>query len=448
MLETRTTNPIKTVLRKITAHRYGLTLFAFLAAAAITGMACVGFMRSFEYVLERRLDFASVGNWCWLTTPLLFLISSELIRRIAPCAAGTGIPQAIFAAKYLASDTEGKLQPLFSVRTFIIKILSILIALSAGASLGREGPTVHVGICVFLLIIVLFRRFTGIAFDLRSAIVAGGAAGLASAFNTPLAGVTFAIEELTVDYFSGMKDFVVMAIIIAALTAKAITGEYGYFGKLQDPPNVTWYVVLIIGIAGGIAGALFSSSMLWGQTFIERRQKKNDRYWVPVILSLGLVLIAAIAGDRVLGPGNLVAQGLLRGEYSRWVFGFPLAKIAATLLTYWSGLAGGIFAPSLSIGAGLGSMIGNGMGVPVAGCALLGMAAFLSGTIQAPITSFVIIFEMTGHHQMLPPVMLASLLGFMTARVLGADHLYPTLSKRYQYLLGTEVKSAEPVISG
>jgi len=164
-----------------------------------------------------------------------------------------------------------------------------------------------------------------------------------------------------------------------------------------------------------------------------------------VILSLALLLVAAMTGTRVLGPGNLVAQGLLKGEFSGWVLSYPFAKIAATLLTYWSGLAGGIFAPSLSIGSGLGSSIGHWMNVSVAGCALLGMAAFLSGTIQAPITSFVIIFEMSGgHHEMLLPVMLASLIAFMTARLLGAAHLYPTLSTGYQYLMETPLTPAPP----
>ena len=113
----------------------------------------------------------------------------------------------------------------------------------------------------------------------------------------------------------------------------------------------------------------------------------------------------------------------------------------ATLLTYWSGIAGGIFAPCLSIGAALGADIGHLTNNPIAGCAMIGMAAFLSGTIQAPITAFVIIYEMTGQHQMLVPIMLASLMAFMVARLLGAKHLYPMLSLNYQYLLDEKIKA-------
>jgi len=110
--------------------------------------------------------------------------------------------------------------------------------------------------------------------------------------------------------------------------------------------------------------------------------------------------------------------------------------MAATLLTYWSGIAGGIFAPSLSMGAGLGADIGYWTGDPTTACAVIGMAAFLAATIQAPMTAFVIIFEMTGYHEMLLPVMLASLIAVMTARLFGAKHLYQTLAGFYGETLG------------
>ncbi len=416
--------------------RKSAVLFIFLTAATLTGIACVLFMRLFEYTLSKRLDFQSIGPWCWITTPLLFLLSVELIRRFAPLAAGTGIPQTIFAAKHMSEKTESRLISLVSSRTLVIKVVALLLGLWAGASTGREGPTVQIATCVFLLVLFSFRRWFGTSLDLRSAIVAGGAAGLAAAFNTPLAGVTFAIEELTPDYFSSIKDFVLMAIIIAAIAAKSLTGEYTYFGKLMEPPFIGFSVVLLIGVVCGIVGALFSSAILQGQNFLARFHKHPTyRYAVPIIFSLGLLGLAFVAGLRVLGPGNESAQSLLRNEFGKWTLWFPLTKMMATLLTYWSGVAGGIFAPCLSIGASLGADVGHWMNVPITSCALVGMAAFLSGTIQAPITSFVIIFEMTGNHQMLLPIMLSSLLAAMVARLLGAHHLYKSLANNYKYLL-------------
>lgn len=416
-------------------HRYGFILFAFIAAAGLTGISCVWFMWGFEGVLTHRLDVQSIGAWHWLTTPVLFLASVEMIRRFAPCAAGTGIPQAIFAARHLNPETEKRLSPLTSAKTLAVKVLALYIGLWAGASTGREGPTVHVAACIFVGILLLVRRLTNLKVDLRSAVIAGGAAGLAAAFNTPLAGVTFAIEELTIDYFGGIKEFVIMAIIIAAITAKGLTGEYIYFGRLALTPDVSLKAVLAIGILGGLLGTFFSTAILKGQRALAHYHQSH-RYAVPVVLALGLLIVSSASMTDVLGPGNVAAQELVQGRFGQWAWQFPAAKIAATLLTYWSGIAGGIFAPSLSIGSAIGADIGRVMGVSVASCALIGMAAFLSGTIQAPITSFVIIFEMTGHHQMLIPIMLGSLLGFMTARLLGAEHLYQTLAENYADLLG------------
>ncbi len=416
-------------------HRYGATLWIFLIAAAITGGACVLFMWAFEWVLNHRLDFQRVGGWCWLTTPLLFLLAVELIRRLAPSAAGTGIPQTIHAAEQLTYETQKRLAPLVSAKTMLVKVATLLIGVWACASTGREGPTVHVAACLFFSMVLLARRWTGLNLDLRSAVIAGGAAGLAAAFNTPLAGVTFAIEELSSNYFVAIKDFVLIAIIVAGLAAKSLTGEYTYFGRLLAPAALPVSAIFLIGIGVGGAGAFFTSVLMRGKHLLDRFQRGTLRYLLPVLFAWLVLACASVAGANVLGPGNKPAQLLVDGQYAPWAMGFPVWKMAATLFTYWSGIAGGIFAPSLSMGATLGGDVAHGLGWSIASCALVGMAAFLSGAIQAPITAFVIIFEMTGHHQLLLPVMLASLLGSMTARVCGAKHFYQSLADEYHHLV-------------
>ena len=418
-------------------------MFVLIGAAGVTGVACVWFMWGFEAVFAYRITSA----WRWITTPLLFILSAEMIRRFAPCAAGTGIPQAIFAARHLTPETESRLAPLTAPSTLLIKILALYVGLWGGASTGREGPTVHVATCVFIGIVLIVRRVTGLKVDLRSAVIAGGAAGLGAAFNTPLAGVTFAIEEIGADYFGSIKDFVVMSIIFAAITAKWLTGEYAYFGRLAAPPPVSMAAVVLIGLAGGVLGAFFSTAILEGQRRISDLYHRHC-YAVPAALGFGVLLVSAVSMADVLGPGNEAAQALVHGRFGAWAWQFPAAKMLATLMTYWAGLAGGIFAPSLAVGAAIGSDIGRLMHASPASCALVGMAAFLSGAIQAPITSFVIIFEMTGHHQMLLPVMLGASIGFMVARLAGADHLYQELSKSYSYLLASpETHADSPTIS-
>ncbi len=414
----------------------GIKLSVFLAAGAVTGIVCVAFMWAFEFVLKYRLDQSRIGNFFWLTTPILFLLAVELIRRTAPFADGAGIPQTVFAATHLNETSINKLHPLVSIKTMTIKVIALLVAVWAGASTGREGPTVHVAACLFLGVIIVVRRFTKLKLDFRSAVIAGGAAGLAAAFNTPLAGVTFAIEELSENYFSSIKETVLMAIIVAGIAAKSLTGEYAYFGRLAAPMPVGIGTVIVIGIAGGLCGAFFSTVLMKGRQLVLSLRGNFWRYGIPVIFSLGLLGINQISSLEVLGPGNKIAQQLVASGFQKGTLSFPFWKMAATLLTYWSGIAGGIFAPCLSMGAGLGAGIGYLSGDVTTACAVIGMAAFLAGTIQAPMTAFVIIFEMTGYHQMLLPVMLASLIAVLTARLFGAKHLYQTLAKSYGDMLG------------
>jgi H+/Cl- antiporter ClcA len=140
-------------IKKLLRHPYALGMIAHLSAAMVTGVACVLFARCFEWCLARRWDLSRVGDWSWLLMPAGFLLSVELIRRLAPFAAGTGIPQAMFAGQHMTRKTEPLLFPMVSLRTMAVKIASLLIAVMAGASTGREGPTVHVAVCVFAKII-------------------------------------------------------------------------------------------------------------------------------------------------------------------------------------------------------------------------------------------------------------------------------------------------------
>jgi len=424
---------MRALWKQIRSHPYGATLAIYLFAAVITGAVCVAFAQGFDFCLAHRIDFASFGKWTWLITPIAITGAVFLIRTKAPFAAGTGIPQAIFCAEYLEEKNERTLFPLFSFQTLIIKIIALYIGIGVGASTGREGPTVHVAICIFMAVLLICRKRLGISVNLRAGAVAGAAAGLAAAFNTPLAGVTFAVEELSQHRFPGMKDYVLMAIIAAGLMARSLTGEYAYFGLLPNPPSVSLRLVLGIGLGIGLCGALFGKILL----DVSQRLRTSNIPWWAISLSMGTALLgsAVIGGLQVLGPGNHVAQTLLEGTIPGKLILFSLFKILSTWFTYWSGIAGGIFAPCLSIGASLGSSMGSFFGDPTTSCALLGMAAFLSGCIQAPMTSFVIIFEMTGHHDMLLPLMLVSCVAFMASRLIGISSLYQSLAEQYKTLI-------------
>ncbi|NLO90497.1 MAG: chloride channel protein [Elusimicrobia bacterium] len=416
----------------LSKHRYGVTFAAYIASAFVTGVACVAFMRAFAFADGHRLDFSSVGWWCLLTTPLLFTLAVFLVRRLAPYAAGSGIPQAIYVVRHGGGrELHPIAAAMMSPVTLLVKVVSILLGVWAGASVGREGPTVQIGVCTLFMCMALLSRFLPVKPDPRSIALAGGSAGLAAAFNTPLAGVTFALEELSGGYFESFKDYVIMAIIVAALSAKVITGEYVYFGKLPNPQQLGVAAIVIIGVAGGLAGRLFSLGIMRGVRAIDWFASKGLRWLFPAACGLALLGLAFVGGAYVQGPGNRAAQDYLTAHYAGVPSAFPFAKLLGTVATYWSGVAGGLFAPSLSIGSGLGAELAKLLDFPVASCALVGMSAFLSAAILAPMTAFVIIFELTGHHSMLLPIMLAALIGYITAKALGARSLYGAMADRY-----------------
>jgi H+/Cl- antiporter ClcA len=431
---------------KVRQHRYGFLLFAFVFAAAVTGAAVVGFMKMFEIVLHFRVDFSNAGMLAFAITPLVIVLSVEAARKYAPFARGTGIPQVLFGARHAVTGRETNLQPLTSLRTIVVKIVTLLAAVAVGASTGREGPSVQIAACVFVSVMLLFRKLFGLEFENRTALIGGGAAGLAAAFNTPLAGVVFAVEELTPGYFGALKDLALMAIIVAAIAAKSLMGDYFYFGRVSDAVTVPMPIIIAIGVAGGLAGAAFSTAILRGTRLLEDRSRTSTAWRIvpPVLFSLGLVGLSIVGGPHILGPGNGAAQELLNGDMGPWAYIFPLTKALATLFTYLSGVSGGIFAPCLAIGAAIGSSIGSLALVASETCAIVGMAAFLSGTIQAPMTAFVIIFEMTNQHNMLLPVMLGAMIAFMVARLVKAQHLYDALAAGYDSLLGPEGRKSAP----
>jgi H+/Cl- antiporter ClcA len=422
---------MKKLAQALLRHRYGFILFAFLTAAALTGLVCVGYIAAFEAVAQHRLDFSRIGLWTWAVVPALFFLSSELIALISPEAAGSGLPQTIYAVQRITPETESKVLSLFSARAVTIKITAIMIAAIGAASTGPEASAVYIAAVIFTGTLRLFRRISPVDLDLRFGLIAGGAAGLAAAFNTPLAGVTFAIEELQAGYFDSIKDYVLIAILVAASVAKSLTGGLPFFGRLHGEASVPLWAALSLGVLGGLLGGLLSKMLVTGWNWVHTMRTRLGRRLFALGCGIVMVALAWVAGESVFGPGNHEARALVLGESGPLSFAAPLAKLLATAVTQWAGVPGGTFAPCLSIGAGVGGRFGELFGLFLPGCALLGMAAFLSGTIQAPITAFVIIFEMTDDDPLFLSIMLASLVAYMVARLIRAPHLYHQLAAAY-----------------
>ena len=401
-------------------------------AALVVGGAAVGFalLADLAQSVLRRL-LVSSALWPWLLAPAGFGILSWLTRRYFRGAEGSGIPQTIFA---LQADSGEMGLALLRPGVVLGRIVLAAAGLACGASVGREGPTVHVGAAIAHV----FGRWMphgGTSAQRRAIILAGGAAGVAAAFNTPLAGIVFAIEELARSFEERASGTTLTAVVLSGVVAIALVGDYTYFGQPVVPrsPGALAAGTLSVALAGGLAGGLFSRLTLAGVAGLPRLfgLLRIQRAWLFASLcGLAVAALGAISGGLTYGTGYAEARSVLEGHAHLPWFYAP-ARALATLLAYLSGIPAGLLAPSLSVGAGLGQLVGDiGQQSGAVPFAILGMCGYLAGVTQAPITSLVIVMEMTTQHAMVLPLMITAVIGAAISKLLSPP-LYQTLAQRY-----------------
>ncbi|QOZ33645.1 chloride channel protein [Bradyrhizobium sp. CCBAU 53421] len=390
---------------------------AAVALAQLADLAQVAFS-----ALVSHVRYASL-----VVTPAGFALSVFLTNRFFQNAQGSGIPQAI-AARHLTDQTAR--ESLVSLRVAAGKILLTLFGLLCGASVGREGPTVQIGASImFALGRFSPRRQPGL-------ILAGAAAGVAAAFNTPLAGIVFGIEEMSRAFETRTSSLIIGAVIAAGLTSLALMGNYTYFGTSATGLHngADWLAVPICGVAGGLAGGLFSRILIaMARGFANPVGRAIKGY--PVCFAAVCGLAAAICGiasdGAIYGTGYQQVKSALEAG-SQLPASFSLWKFLATTFASISGMPGGIFAPSLAVGAGLGSNIAPLFhGAPLPAIMLLGMVSYFAGVVQAPITAFVIVTEMTDNHAMVVPLMAAALIAHASSRLICKEGVYHALAKGF-----------------
>jgi H+/Cl- antiporter ClcA len=269
----------------------------------------------------------------------------------------------------------------------------------------------------------------------RGLILAGSAAGVAAAFNTPLAGIVFAIEEMSRAFESRTSGLVLIAVILAGLASLGLVGNYSYFGHSTSMLKVTidWIAVPVCGVLGGLLGALFAWIITRGTTLIRQwMQVQPMRRALLLAGACGLIVAGCglLSGGATYGTGYDAARGAIEGHMLATSYA-PL-KFIATAASSLSGIPGGLFAPSLSVGAGMGEIVAWLLGVHAVGAiVLLGMAAYFSGVVQAPITSFVIIGEMSGADGMVIPLMLAAVIAYGVSKSFQRQSLYHALAQNF-----------------
>lgn len=409
------------------AGRTRVTLVLWSGAAAV-GLVAVLLAQASSWASAGFLSLQARYRWSpLLLVPLGGMAVLWMMRRLGRGAEGSGIPQA--KAGLMLADRPTSVGRLLSARIAMAKFIGIFGGLASGFVLGREGPTVQIGASIMYGM----RRFVrdDSAALRRQLILAGGAAGIAAAFNTPLGGIVFAFEEMARSVEEHTSGKVIGAVILAGVVALALQGDYLYFGRIRVSGFSGSVVapMLLIGISAGLVGGAFA----WACVHIGRWMPAPVAAWRhrhPYLFVGACGLVIALAGlvAPIHGSGaEITSAAIDSGRALPWYY-LPM-KWLGLLATFATGLPGGIFAPSLSMGAGLGSwfvpLFAPGLAIKLMA---IGMAAMLAAVTRAPLTSAVIMIEMTDGHAMVISILGASLIAASVARLFGV-HLYQDLAE-------------------
>jgi chloride channel protein, CIC family len=365
-------------------------------------------------------------------TPVGFLLTVYLTRKVFSGAEGSGIPQTLIA---LADPGSSLSNRLLSMRMVVGKVLMAVLALCSGASLGREGPTVHLGAAI-LHSLGKYAHLPARYYE-RGLILTGGGAGIAAAFNTPLAGIIFAIEEMARSYDRRNSGMMLVGVVLAGMTAIVVhQSNYSYYGTSPATLDFSWVWlgVVVCGVVGGLAGGTFSQVLIVSS---RKLRPYMHTHWVLVVLICGLcvALLSIISGGTANGTGYLEAKQIvscagLETCSADYGLMYPLYKILATAATYLTTIPGGLFAPSLASGAGLGADIALLFPAEMASTiVILGMIGYFTGVVQTPITAFVIVMEMTDNQELVLAMMATALIASATSKMICKKPIYEALAE-------------------
>lgn len=429
-----------------------LQALPFWIASIATGLAAVFYARVFAYAEEASRYLFEHKGWLFLLlTPVCFVFARWLVVKYAPYARGSGIPQVIAGIELANPKQNEKVNRLLSLRVIVVKVLSSIVLVLGGGVIGREGPTIQIAGSIFRKINMWLPAWWP-KISKRNMISAGAAAGLAAAFNTPLGGIVFAVEELTKTHISYFKTALFTAVIIAGLTAQGLMGSYLYLG-FPDISNVSTWIfgaVLLIAVITGLVGSMMSKLILvifrWRATF------KSKKQHIIYAAACGLLLagIAFFVNERILWSGKEIMTTTLFTADKHVAWYMPVFRTIGPLMSFTSGGAGGVFAPALSAGASIGSFMAGVLHLTPSNTNLIilcGMAGFLTGVTRTPFTSAILVLEMTNRDNVIFHLMLASMVAGIVATIVDKHSFYDHLKHQYIHELMKENDAPPPTPS-
>ncbi|WP_338571115.1 H(+)/Cl(-) exchange transporter ClcA [Erwinia billingiae] len=407
----------------------------------LAGLVGVAFEKAVNAVVSQRLSMLATVEKHWvLVFPLAFILSAllamvgyYLVRRFAPEASGSGIP-----------EIEGALEELRPVRwwrVIPVKFVGGMGALGAGMVLGREGPTVQLGGNIGRMVLDIFRMKSTEA--RHSLLATGAAAGLSAAFNAPLAGILFIIEEMRLQFRYSVISIkaVFIGVIMSSIVFRIFNGEGAVIevGKLANAPVNTLWLYLLLGMLFGVVGVLFNTLIFRTQDMFQRLHGGNMRKVLIIGGVLGGIcgVLGVIEPEAAGGGFNLIPIAAA-GNYTVGMLLFIfLTRVVTTLLCFGSGAPGGIFAPMLALGTLLGTAYGMASAslfpayhLQAGTFAIAGMGALFAASVRAPLTGIVLVLEMTDNYQLILPMIITCLGATLLAQFLGGKPLYSSLLAR------------------
>ena len=422
--------PILLIRRRFASIRWR-TRVTLWVAATLAGLLVVMFARLADLALMQFTQQSAARPWLpFIYTPLIGMFVVWVTSRFFIGAQGSGIPQVI-AATRLAH--QGKpVNKLVSLRLAFAKIGLGTLALTGGFSAGREGPSVQVAASIMHF----FHRYLPNARIIRpeDLILAGGAAGIAAAFNTPLAGVVFAVEELGRKLETRTSGVLLSTIILSGMVAIALQGNYNYFGHfdVQEANFDIVLPILAIGIGCGVMGGLFSRMLLWPQryrSFVVWEWRRLHPVWFAGGCGMIVAILGWLSGGMSFGSGYGITSQIIVSDV-----GLPwhalITRFLATVVTFFSGIPGGIFAPSLAVGAAVGANVAEYFALSAQPIIALCMVGFLAAVTQSPITSAIIVMEMIDSHGMVISLMAVALIAKAVSARMGPE-LYQQLARGF-----------------
>jgi CIC family chloride channel protein len=401
----------------------GAGLMALAFRAALTG---ADLLRT--NFLTWAHSFSRIG---WIF-PVLFtltgaVVSVTLTRRFAPEASGSGIPH-LEAVLHRYRKLNWK-------RVLPVKFFGGIIAIGSGLALGREGPTVQMGGSIGDAV----SRLLKVSERERSTLITAGAgAGLAAAFNAPLSGLIFVLEEVRRDFQPILFGAAFVAAVVADIITRIASGQFPVFSvpSYPTPPLSALPIFAVLGIVTGILGVAFNKGLLGAMNLFGKVPRK---YIFPAVAIIGgsVGLVGWFLPD-LMGSGHNLAESVLKGEMLLTAIPlFFLLRFLMTTASYGTGAPGGIFAPLLVLGALLGLGIGSighylfPLAVPIpAVFAVVGMAAYFTAIVRAPLTGIMLIVEMTGNYSQMLPLLVACFCAYIVAEILKDLPIYEALLER------------------